>query len=1073
MSLVGKDREAESQIVNVEDILADFFLNKLEMKSSRSDAESKYKKKSKHKKHKSKKHKHKSSRQSSSSERNYSTTVKIGHHSSSEEKDIKRLKKLKALEIKDSNKFNSFLPIAFPAQNNLPSNETNTSSQIDIPYGPSLELLLTGKDTTQEETEIKQPEIVSLSEPKKESPDKIIPESINTEIQRNFENIENEKLPDSKSLEVEKVLSKNEETYHKEQVSICHIEKSSNINTLIPSPDIVSMADIKDSNISLSKLELHDENDKKDKNARSRTRSRSKSKLNKFDKARSRSGSRSEKDMYRYKKHSSCSKSKRYSSPTRSKRYSSHSRSKRSSRSRSKRRSSRSMSKRSRSWSKRRSSRSGSKRHSRSGSKRHSRSRSRRCSSHSRSKRHSRSRSKRRSSRSRSKRRSSRSRSKRRSSSSRSKKYSSHSMSKQSSPKLSRSRDRSKSRYSPRSKRRFSRSRLKDTSKSSRKQKSRSRSHSVGSSKRSYSSHSRNNYRSKYGSRRSRSRSRRNSRSHSSEHSSRSLTKKRSSSSRDKSRSKRKSRSKSKENESSSRVCKIDQAKILEIAQKNVLNMIEQGTLPESLSLEQFKKKELVSIKAGGRSVQELTDFCVKLSKRENEVNDETNDGNDSGNQDIDTGFIHHPFKIKEPSMIKLNIKNAVQIPIKTHAEKFAESAKLSSQFPVSSGNQHKQKELEWIPVVPEDKTKSDIKLEEKTVTDVAPLLSKQKNPLSTTVENTVPTTAPVLTVNSLSCIPLPPTPAPPLPPPPTPPPILAITPPLPKPPLPPPLLLSTQATNSQQSGVNSSSVYNPAMSSVSYPVPSCSSNALISGCASVTENTFLNSVPTERKNIDLPTVFAKKFHAQQKLQEDPNNAEALKIIKEAETAIQEWVQSCEVPGKFYGSTNLKPLSREQLGGLKYYRVKRDTFACAAPVTEGKGMSLLKKMGWNPGEGLGKNKEGALVPLMIDIKTDKKGLVSEGEGGKGYVTNALKELQGKHPVSALMELCSKRKWKPPTYTIIKDSGPPHKKQFLFKVEVNGTDYQPVVASSNKKVAKSDAAVLCLQALKVFPDKNAS
>ncbi|GIY33617.1 hypothetical protein CEXT_32861 [Caerostris extrusa] len=136
--------------------------------------------------------------------------------------------------------------------------------------------------------------------------------------------------------------------------------------------------------------------------------------------------------------------------------------------------------------------------------------------------------------------------------------------------------------------------------------------------------------------------------------------------------------------------------------------MIEQGTLPESLSLEQFKKKNLCPSKL----VEDQ--FRVKLSKRENEVNDETNDGNDSGNQDIDTGFIHHPFKIKEPSMIKLNIKNAVQIPIKTHAEKFAESAKLSSQFPVSSGNQHKQKELEWIPVVSEDKTKSDIKLEEK-----------------------------------------------------------------------------------------------------------------------------------------------------------------------------------------------------------------------------------------------------------------------------------------------------------------------------------------------------------------------
>ncbi|XP_035221037.1 protein SON-like [Stegodyphus dumicola] len=143
-----------------------------------------------------------------------------------------------------------------------------------------------------------------------------------------------------------------------------------------------------------------------------------------------------------------------------------------------------------------------------------------------------------------------------------------------------------------------------------------------------------------------------------------------------------------------------------------------------------------------------------------------------------------------------------------------------------------------------------------------------------------------------------------------------------------------------------------------------------------------------------------------------------------------------------------------------------DIFTQAAPVTEGKGMSLLKKMGWNPGEGLGKNKEGSLEPLVLSIKTDKKGLVSEEDDPKKQA--AIKELQGKHPVSALMELCSKRKWKPPLYTVVMDVGPPHKKLFLFKVEVNGVEYQPVNPCSNKKQAKAETASLCLQALNVFP-----
>jgi hypothetical protein len=37
------------------------------------------------------------------------------------------------------------------------------------------------------------------------------------------------------------------------------------------------------------------------------------------------------------------------------------------------------------------------------------------------------------------------------------------------------------------------------------------------------------------------------------------------------------------------------------------------------------------------------------------------------------------------------------------------------------------------------------------------------------------------------------------------------------------------------------------------------------------------------------------------------------------------------------------------------------------------GMALLQKMGWRPGEGLGKNKEGTLEPLQLEIKMDKKG----------------------------------------------------------------------------------------------------
>ena len=100
---------------------------------------------------------------------------------------------------------------------------------------------------------------------------------------------------------------------------------------------------------------------------------------------------------------------------------------------------------------------------------------------------------------------------------------------------------------------------------------------------------------------------------------------------------------------------------------------------------------------------------------------------------------------------------------------------------------------------------------------------------------------------------------------------------------------------------------------------------------------------------------------------------------------------------------------------------------------------MLKKMGWRDGEGLGKFKSGEVNPLTLDIKFDKKGLMAAEEGrgkdGKGGVVTltACKDLSGKHPVSALTELCSKRRWGPPVFTQAFECGPPHKKQYVFKV----------------------------------------
>lgn len=105
------------------------------------------------------------------------------------------------------------------------------------------------------------------------------------------------------------------------------------------------------------------------------------------------------------------------------------------------------------------------------------------------------------------------------------------------------------------------------------------------------------------------------------------------------------------------------------------------------------------------------------------------------------------------------------------------------------------------------------------------------------------------------------------------------------------------------------------------------------------------------------------------------------------------------------------------------------------------GMHLLQKMGWKPGEGLGKEKTGTLEPLLLEVKLDKKGIVAKEEqkGGKaktakgGKIAARVAAMQGKHPVSLLGEYASKHKLGAPQYSVCFECGPDHKKNFLFKV----------------------------------------
>lgn len=94
---------------------------------------------------------------------------------------------------------------------------------------------------------------------------------------------------------------------------------------------------------------------------------------------------------------------------------------------------------------------------------------------------------------------------------------------------------------------------------------------------------------------------------------------------------------------------------------------------------------------------------------------------------------------------------------------------------------------------------------------------------------------------------------------------------------------------------------------------------------------------------------------------------------------MSQWAQSKYTPGQFLGSTDVRVLSSKELAGGYQAWARKNQLIDTQPMQSGMGMHLLKKMGWNPGEGLGKEKTGSLEPLLLELKLDKRGLESNEE----------------------------------------------------------------------------------------------
>ncbi|XP_053689670.1 protein Son-like [Sabethes cyaneus] len=181
---------------------------------------------------------------------------------------------------------------------------------------------------------------------------------------------------------------------------------------------------------------------------------------------------------------------------------------------------------------------------------------------------------------------------------------------------------------------------------------------------------------------------------------------------------------------------------------------------------------------------------------------------------------------------------------------------------------------------------------------------------------------------------------------------------------------------------------------------------------------------------------------------------------------------------------NMQESSAHKERNMKQHWVRRDFHRQAAPYAGEKGSNLLQKMGWCPGEGLGKRKDGSLEPHLPFIKMNKRGFDIDKtiekpktfrmaqKPGFGFRTKpVVKKLvtEGKHPISILGEYCSKQKWEPPIYRAVVDEGPVHAKNFVFKVIVNGNEYEATTGSNIKKNAKAEAANVCLRKFNILKD----
>merc|ERR1719357_34131 len=360
------------------------------------------------------------------------------------------------------------------------------------------------------------------------------------------------------------------------------------------------------------------------------------------------------------------------------------------------------------------------------------------------------------------------------------------------------------------------------------------------------------------------------------------------------SRSRRRSRTRSPRDSFRGSRSEIDKAKLLAIAKKNAVKLL------TSDNLMGMDHDRLIAIKSGGQSLRQLTDFCREIAAKgitdEFDEDDDILYGNDSKDE-----AMHHPFEVKDRAIPNPFSSSGVAAEKLTPAMKSAAMSHRMIEFPVSSGNSHRVKEVEVkdefvIPSAP-DEIKLAIEDKSNEEADAAAKVAEinKANPLGlimfggavpdkplalTMLEDKKEETETADQAEALAKL--------------------------------------DEKTDNLLADLKAKSSFQDPL------LPQARSKPVDSVFAPVAE-----------PRSDISSIVKQRLDAQKKLEENPNDSDALAKLYDAQKEMEKWAESKNKPGQFTGTTGAKILTHAELSTGVQAWAKNEQFTNAKKVQGG------------------------------------------------------------------------------------------------------------------------------------------